>query len=128
MIILDTTAKSLEVKLAAAVATTELPITANFVDVTTTGYTPGASDTVTTGTTAVVAVAAPAASTQRMVKLLTIYNADSAHAIVTLQRTTGGTPRILCRILLMMGATLIYTDGERIRVLSGVGSALGGAT
>ena len=128
MIILDATSKSLEVKLAAAVTTTELPVTAHYVDVTTTTYTAAETDAVTTGTTAVTAVAAPSASTQRLIKLVTIYNADSAPALVTVQRTTSGTARILCRILLMVGASLVYTDGERLRVLSGVGSALGGTT
>lgn len=129
MLILDATTKSLEIDLDGAVATTQLPFQANFVDVTTTAYTPGQNDGATNSTTAVTLVAAPAASTQRQVKLLTVYNADTASAIVTVQYNNNATLRTLVKITLAVGSTLVYTDGEGWRVITSAGqiSSGGGA-
>lgn len=125
MIILNATTKSLEAVLAGAVAANQLPIVANYVDVTATTYTPGESDTQTNSTTGVTAVAAPAASTQRQVKLLTVYNADTAIAPVTLRYNNNGTLRTLHKVALPIGATLVYTDGEGFRVIDANGNVLG---
>jgi len=126
MIILDATTKSLEVDLDGAIATNQLPIVASFVDVTTTTYAPGATDTETNNTTAVTAVAAPAASTQRQVKLLTIYNRDTAVAIVTVQLNNNATLRTLIKVTLAVGDTLVYTDGEGWRVVTASGQIKSG--
>lgn len=124
MLILDATTKTIEVDLAGAVTTTELPIVAVFVDVTTTTYTPGSSDAITTGATAVTAVAAPGAATQRQVKLLTIYNADAVAAVVTVQLNNNTTIRPIVIITLAVGSTLVYTDGEGWRVINAAGEVL----
>lgn len=124
MIILDTTTKTLEVDLAGAVSTSQLPVVVSYVDVTTTAYAPIAADTATNSTTAVTIVAAPAASTQRQVKLLTVYNADTASATVTIQLNNNGTLRILVAVALAVGSTLVYTDGEGWRVLTSAGVIL----
>ena len=63
--ILDATTKKLQVVLAAAVAANQLPVVANWVDMTATATTPGSSNTATNSTTQVDIVAAPAASTMR---------------------------------------------------------------
>lgn len=124
MIVLDATTKSLEVVLAGAVTTNQLPIVASYVDVTTTAYTPKANDTATNNTTAVTPVAAPAASTQRQVKLLTVYNADTVAAAVTVRLNSNSTMRVLCKVTLAVGSTLVYTDGEGWRVLDASGNVL----
>lgn len=121
MFILDSTVRSLQAKLASAVATNQLPIVASFVDVTATGYTPGANATQTNGSTAVDAVAAPAASTQRQVKLLTIRNSDTAAVTLTVQYNDNGTARIVWSGTLQVGETFVYTDGEGFRVLDNSG-------
>lgn len=95
MIILDATTRSVEVLLGGAVTTNQLPIVASYVDNTTTSYTPGSSNTQSNNTTAVTAVAAPASSTQRQVKLLTVTNADTAAATVTVRYNDNGTTRTL---------------------------------
>lgn len=124
MIILDATTKTLEVKLAGAITTSQLPVVASYVDVTTTAYTPISSDTATNSTTAVTIVAAPAASTQRQIKLLTVYNADTASATVTIQLNNNGTLRPLVVVALAVGSTLIYADGEGWRVLTSAGAVV----
>lgn len=121
MIILDATTKSLQVLLGVVVTTNELPIVAAFVDITPTTYGPGASDGQTNGTTAVAAVAAPAASTQRQLKFLTVFNADTVSATVTVRLNNNGTTRVLVAIALGVGSTLVYTDGEGFRVISNAG-------
>lgn len=125
MIILDAATKSLEAVLAGAVTTTQLAIVAAFVDVTTTTYIPGASDTATNNTTGVTVVAAPAAATQRQIKLLTVYNADTVVVTVTLRLNNTGTLRPLIKVTLAVGSTLVYTDGEGFRVITATGEIVG---
>lgn len=122
MIILDATIRSLEVVLGGAITTNQLPIVASYVDNTTTTYTPGSSNTATNSTTPVTAVAAPAASTQRQVKLLTIANMDTAAATVTVQYNDNSTLRVLFQVALAVGDNLVYTDGEGFRVVDANGN------
>lgn len=119
MIILDATNRSLEVVLAAAITTNQLPVVSSYVDVTTTTYTPGSSTTATNSTTGVTIVAAPGAATQRQIKFLSIHNADTAAAVVTVRYNDNTTLRTLCKVSLPAGDTLQYTDGEGWRVLTG---------
>jgi hypothetical protein len=121
VLVLDATTREIEILLAAAVATTQLPITAHYVDVTTTAYTPGSANTATNGTTAVDAVDAPGASTQRNVKHLTVYNADTAAATVTVRYDDNATTRILVKITLAVSDTLQYTDEEGWSVIDSNG-------
>src|SRR5438874_165188 len=108
MIILDTTTRSLEVVLAGAVTTNQLPIVASFADYTTNAYVPTAAQTQTNNTTAVTAVAAPASAATRIVKLVTIYNADSANITVTLRYKSGANTRILAKPTLAAGEDYLY--------------------
>lgn len=126
MIILDATTKSLELFLGEA-ATTELPIVSSWVDITTTAMTPGSTDTTSNDTTDVTIVAAPGASTYRHVKLINIYNADSVSHVVNVQYDNNGTERLLVKITLPVGYTLIYTDGEGWRALSSTGALVYGS-
>ena len=120
MIILDATTKTVEVLLAGAVATTQLPIVASYVDVSSTTYVPGESDTATNNTTAVTAVAAPGAGNQRHVKLLTVHNADTVTATAIIRYNNNGTTRILARAGLAINETYQYSDGDGWRVVPGV--------
>lgn len=122
MIILDSADKSLEVKLAGAVTTTELAIVASYVDMSDpTTYTPGENDLATNGATAVTAVAAPAADHQRQLKLLTVYNLDTVAATVTVQVNNDGTKRVLISCTLGVGETLQYVDGHGFVVIDASG-------
>lgn len=124
MIILDATTKTLEIDLDGAVAATQLPVVVSYVDITTTAYTPGSSDTATNNTTAVTILAAPGASTQRQVKFISVYNADSATAAVTISYNNNATLRTIVKASLTTGYTLLYTDGEGWRVLTTTGAML----
>lgn len=110
MIILDTVNKSLEVKLAGAVSTSQLTFMISYVDLdaTFTLSTASEDDGVTNNGTAVTLMAAPASTHTRQVKFLTVYNADSAAATVTIQINNTGTARILTKPTLQPGETLQY--------------------
>lgn len=113
MILLDATTKSLEILLAGAITTTQLPYTAHYVDITTATAVVSSmaeGDGTSNSTTAVTIVAAPGASTTRQVKYLSVYNADTVAATVTVRLNNNGTTRILVKTTLQVGETLEYTS------------------
>lgn len=125
MIILDSINKSVEVLLSGAVAANQLPLVASYIDVTPTAYNPRENDSATNNAVAVTLIPAPPASTQRQIKLITAYNADTAAVILTIRLNNSGTFRTLIKITLGIGSLLVYTDGEGFRVIDSSGAILG---
>jgi len=122
MLILNTVDKSLEVVLGST-PSSELPWTASYVDITTTTFGPIADSGTTNGTTPVTLVSAPAASTQRQTKFLSLYNLSTNQQIVTIQiNEGGGTTRIVFKCTLDAGDTLVYVDSHGFNVLNSTGS------
>lgn len=119
--ILDTTSKTIEVVLGGTITTNQLEITADWVD-TTNGSTfaPGGTSLLTNGGTAVTAVASPAASTQRQVKALTIYNADTVNQTVTVRMFDGTNRRRHVVQSLAPGQSLVFTPEGGWSILSSV--------
>lgn len=111
MIVLDTTTDALEVVLGAAHTTSALKCVACWRDITTAAYTPGRTLIDTNGTTAVDAVGGPAASTQRVVDFLSVYNADTVTHTVTVKFDANGTEYILWNGTLVAGDTLTFCEG-----------------
>ena len=122
MIILDATNESLEVVLGGAAATTNPDFTAHYVDVTSTTFVPGNNHGVTNGTTPATAAAAPGSSTQRQIKLLTVYNVDTASVTLTVQANFNGTVRKLWVGTLASGEAMLYTDTLGFEVMSTSGA------
>lgn len=110
--ILDSATKSLELILGSAVTTNAMPITVDYVDLTTTTTLAGSSDTQSNGITAVTILAAPAASTQRKVNALTVFNADTASKVVTIRLNNNTTLRNLISVTLQVGDTIGYSDTD----------------
>jgi hypothetical protein len=110
MLILATTTDTIEVVLGGA-PVTQLPVVSSYRDITTTDYTPGRNALNTNSTTAVVAVAAPAASTQRVIDFINIYNPNVANATVTVRLDLNGTEYILTSVTLAQGERLVYQEG-----------------
>jgi hypothetical protein len=109
--VLDSTLKSLEVKLAGAVTTNQLDWVVSSTDIldSTQGVSDIAeSDGVTNNGTAVALVAAPAAGHTKVTHTISVYNADTVNATVTLQINNNGTKRILFSKILTAGQTLLY--------------------
>ena len=110
MMILDATTKSLQIKLAGAVTTNQLPFSASYVDTTGTSMTPGEQDGQSNNTTAVTVAGAPASSTQRLIKSFALQNADTAPATVTVIYNNNSTLRNILSVTLAVGDQLIYED------------------
>lgn len=124
MIVLDSTTKLLQIILSGAVTTNQLQFSASYVDYVATpaAYTPGANSGLTNNTTAVTLVAAPAASTQRQVKRVNVYNADTAPATVTIRLSDGGNFRTQLSVTLQVGERIEYEDAEGFRVFTVTGA------
>ncbi|SDX53148.1 hypothetical protein [Lysobacter enzymogenes] len=104
--------QSLQVVLAAAVATAQPQFYAGYVDLAAGALsTPAPVTGTTNSTTAVTWVTAPAASTTRQVKALSLYNADTTSVTATVRVNDNGTIRILLVATLLPGQTLQFVDG-----------------
>lgn len=111
MIVLTETTDNLQAVLAGAITTNQLNCLASWRDVTTTAYTPGRTAINTNSTTDVNVVAAPASSTQRVIDFVSIYNADTVAAVVTVKLDANGTEYPIVKMTLAAGETLEYVDG-----------------
>jgi hypothetical protein len=110
MILLTATSETLELL---TTATTSTDYYIAYVDVTTTTFTPAQSNgNIATATTTTI-LSAPAASTQRQVKFISIRNRSTvASQTITLKHDTSGTERyITSDITIGAGETLEYNDG-----------------
>jgi len=110
MLLLTTTSDLLQLVTGSAVST---DIVASFVDITTSTFTPGSSEAnVSTATTTTI-VAAPAASTQRQIKAISVTNKSSSTAqTVTLQKSSSSMAyNVTGAITLQPGEVLYYQDG-----------------
>jgi hypothetical protein len=123
MVILDATTKLIEAVLDAAPAANQLHFVASWADMDATTFTPGATSGLTSSTTPVTVVAAPASATQRQVKFLSIFNADTSNATVTIRLDTAGTDRTLWRGTLAPGEAVQFVDRQGFTVLDSAGVA-----
>lgn len=120
-IILNGTTESLKVVLSAAPASTQLAVTASWADQ---GATSGDSSLLTTGTTAVTVVAAPAAGVSRWVGGVSVYNQDTAAATVTVQKLVGATAYTLFKGTIQSGNHLFYDNACGWRVVDASGAVV----
>lgn len=120
--ILDSTTRSIELVLAGTVTTTQLKVTSSWVDMTATATTPGATTASSNNTTAVTIVAAPAASTQRKVNSISIFNADTASATVTVRYNDNATIYPIVVVIVPTGNTLFWTDVTGWKLLDANGN------
>jgi hypothetical protein len=91
--------------------TQAVKVHASYVDVSGATVTPGRLNTAIASAATTDVVASPAASTQRNLKHLSIYNSDaSVSDTITVQHTDGTTVIILIKLTLLAGYTLTYND------------------
>lgn len=111
--ILDATTKKLQVVLGGAITSAQLQVNVSWAD-TQNGATfvPGSNSAVTNSATPVDIVAAPAASTQRQIKEVTIQNTDTAAATVTVQTVDGANTRKNIVVTIQVGETLFFAAGQ----------------
>lgn len=123
--ILDTTTRKLQVVLNAALTTANMPVVVDWVDNTSTTFSPGVTPSNTNGTTLVDILAAPAASTQRKVNGITIHNLDTAAKTVLIYLNDNGTSYQLVDATLQVSDTLAYTDARGWYVMDSTGAIKG---
>jgi hypothetical protein len=104
MLVLNAVTKSIVAALDAAPAINP-DFTVAFGDNTGTVFTEGANDGALNGTSSVTVVAAPAASTRRIIKSITIENKNTAAVTVTLSYNNNGTLRTIVKVTLQVGDT-----------------------
>lgn len=110
MLVLDATTKSIVVAMSGAAATTNPDFTAAYADNNGTTFTEGANDGALNGTNSVTLVAAPASSTRRTIKSITIENKDTAAVTITVSYNNNSTLRTIAKVTLNVGDTWT-TDG-----------------
>ena len=121
--VLDTVDKSITAVMSGAAATTNPDFTAAYADRTATNLTEGANDGTMNGTTPVTFVAAPAASTRRIVKSITIQNRDTAPVILTVRYVSAGGTRQIWSGTLAVNDTWtpegVYDSNGNLKTLGG---------
>lgn len=121
MILLTETTDTLQVLLGNSVASNQWVLYCSYADISTTTFTPSATNMLTNNTTPVTLVDSPLSGTQRQIKYISVYNADSASGTVTVRFNANGTTRVLCTTSLASGYKLEYTDGRGFQALSTTG-------
>jgi hypothetical protein len=122
MIVLTETTDTLQVVLAGSVTANQLRCMTSWRDITTTAYTPGRTVINTNNTTDVSIVGSPASSTQRVVDFISIYNADTAAATVTVKFDANGTEYILFKGQLAVDERLEYQEGQGFKTFNNQGA------
>jgi hypothetical protein len=110
MLVLDSTLKSITVAMSGAAATTNPDFVVAWSDDTGSAFTEGSTDGALNGTSQVTLVAAPAASTRRLVKTINIQNKDTAAVTLTITYNNNSTLRNIAKVTLQVGDTWT-TDG-----------------
>lgn len=116
MIILSEITDNLQVVLAGAVATNQLQCVTSWRDRTATTFIAGRTVALTNDTTNVNLAAAPAASTQRIIDFISIYNADTDDRTVTIKLNANGVEYIIWRDVLSPGDTVRFIEGTGFNV------------
>lgn len=125
MLILDTEDRTLQLELGSAVNSDEPEFVASYVDVKAPDlYEPATNHGTTNGATAVTLLAAPSDGRRRQLKFLSIANIDDQANTARLFLDDNGTERTIATITLPVGASLLYTDGEGLRVIDTNGNVL----
>ena len=122
MIILSSTTDSLQVVLGAAITTNQLRCYVAYRDTTSTTIAPNRAVTNTNSTTPVTLLSAPSASAQKVVDYISIYNADTVSATVTLYINSSSTTYKLTEVVLATGEKLEFQEGHGFRTLTADGS------
>lgn len=112
MIILSETTDNLQVVLGGTVAAGQPQCYVAWRDRTATTFTAGRTIVDTNNTTDVTIAAAPAASTQRIIDYVSVYNRDTAPVTVTIKLDANGTEFILYRGILGIEEVLAYTNEQ----------------
>lgn len=119
MLLLTSTSQSLVLT---STSTDQLDYTVSYVDITTSAFTPNSSQGSIATATDTTIVSAPASSTQRQIKYISIYNAGAAATDITISKKVSSNKYNTLTVNLAVGSTLQYVDSSGYQVSSsGVG-------
>lgn len=122
MIILSETTDNLQIVLGGSVTTNQLQCMTSWRDRTSTTFVAGRTLAVTNNTTDVTLAAAPAASTQRVIDYISVYNNDTVNAVVTIKLDANGTEYTLFKVTLAATEKLEYQEGQGFKVIASSGA------
>lgn len=111
ILVLDATDKSIEAVMDGAPTTNQPDFTVHYADSATGAFTEASDDGTLNGTTPVTLVAAPAASTQRVIREFTILNTDTDPVTITITYESGANSRRLWRGVLQPDES-VTSDGS----------------
>lgn len=115
MLLLTATTHTLELVTS---STSAIDYAISYADITSSAFTPDSVQGAISSATTTTILAAPASSTQRQVKLMTIVNKGTANQVLTLQKDVSATNyELLPEVTLAANETLVYTDGIGFSVL-----------
>lgn len=121
MLVLTETTDKLQFVLAGATTTNPLKASASWRDITTTGYTAGRTLASSNGATDIDLVGSPAASTQRLIDYLSVYNLDTVNATVTIKYDANAVEYIIWKGVLQPGEKVEYTSDTGFRTFTSNG-------
>jgi hypothetical protein len=110
MIILDATTKTIKVNMTGTITTTNPGFTVAYADDTASGLTEGANNGSLNGVTDVTVVAAPVASTRRVIKFISIQNTDTTAKTINIKYDVSATQVNIAVVTLQVGEVWT-TDG-----------------
>ena len=120
MILLKATTETLELTTS---TTSAIDVSVSYSDITTTTFAPSSQETLITTATTTVICSAPAASTQRQIKLITINNTGVSSNVVTVKKDISATEYdMFGPITLGANELLQYIDGQGWKVFTNSGS------
>ncbi|KKN66161.1 hypothetical protein LCGC14_0474510 [marine sediment metagenome] len=115
--LIDATTQTLEIKLAGAVNSNEVPIVLAYIDGEASNFFPTLQHSISNGATEVTILNAPEPRGKRMVKFMYIRNTDDATIVLTLQLADGATNREIYKVSLLQDETLSYTDTTGFKII-----------
>lgn len=126
--ILNNTNTSIEVLLGGAITANQLQCIATWVDLPAANFASGQTATVTNSTTPVELIPACDDNTRREVRYVSVFNADSASATVTIRYNVVGVYSTIQKFTLPSGYTLVYNKESGWSVYSTTGTVIGTST
>lgn len=123
MIVLNTPNRSIECVLSGAVTANQLPFVVHYINVGRDGQEAfNSTNGATNSTSTVTILGAPVSGGRRTIQSLSVFNADTASATITIRLNDNGTLRSIGVITLSIGDHLVYTSAAGWFVLNSSGS------
>ena len=122
MIILENTTDTIQARLSGIVSLNQLPCVTSYRDITNSTFTPGRKLSLTNDTTDINLVDAPAASTQRVIDYISIYNSDIANATIEIFYDISGVEYMLFHTTLAPLEKLEFQEGQGFKTISSSGA------